>query len=195
MLQPCRPLGKPRLEEIEPHDGKDPAGHDEENVGQARWQSDPCVYRRREEDLPARKPEIERVKEKGSEFVMCANPVRVIGEQVMTGVGFVKMAMCAIDDTGRPEPEPIDESHFTIDADVFIEAIGQGPNPLLISELAGIVRSKRGNVIVDEDCRTALRHVFAGGDVATGAATVIQAMGAAKKAARAIDRMLSEEQI
>jgi len=153
------------------------------------------VYRRREEDLPARKMEVERAKEEGIEFVMCANPVRVLGEEVMTGVEFVKMAMCGLDDTGRPEPEPIDGSHFTIDADVFIEAIGQGSNPLLISELAGILRGKRGNVIVDEDCRTALRHVFAGGDVATGAATVIQAMGAAKKAARAIDRMLSEEQI
>jgi glutamate synthase (NADPH/NADH) small chain len=139
--------------------------------------------------------EVERVKEEGIEFVMCANPVRVLGEEVMTTVEFVKMAMCGLDDTGRPEPEPIDGSHFTIDADVFIEAIGQGLHPLLISELAGIVRGKRGNVIVDEDCRTALRHVFAGGDVATGAATVIQAKGAAKKAARAIDRMLSEEQI
>jgi glutamate synthase (NADPH) small chain len=152
------------------------------------------VYRRRKEDLPARKPEIERAKEEDIEFVMCANPVRVIGEQVMTGVGFVKMAMCAIDDTGRPEPEPIEGSYFAIDADVFIEAIGQGPNPLLISELEGITRGSRGNVVVDEEYRTALYHVFAGGDVATGTATVIWAMGAAKKAALAIDRMLKGEQ-
>ena len=103
------------------------------------------------------------------------------------------MSMCDLDDTGRPAPSIVKGSHFTIDADIFIEAIGQDTNPLLISELNGIVRGKRGTIIVDEDGRTALRHVYAGGDVATGAATVILAMGAAKKAAFAIDRMLREE--
>lgn len=151
------------------------------------------VYRRREEDLPARKAEVLRAKEEGVEFLTCANPVRILGDQAVTGVECVRMAMCDPDQSGRPEPSPVEGSGFTVDADVFIQAIGQGPNPLLISQLPGIRRGKRGNVIADEDGRTALRHVFAGGDVATGAATVILAMGAAKKAARAIDLMLREE--
>lgn len=151
------------------------------------------VYRRREEDLPARAAEIARAKEEGIEFVSCANPTRILGDQVMTGVECVKMEMCALDASGRPEPAPIEGSHFTIDADIFIAAIGQGPNPLLISLLPELKRGKRGNVIVDDEFRTSMRKVFAGGDVATGAATVILAMGAAKNAARAIDRMLREE--
>lgn len=151
------------------------------------------VYRRREEDLPARKAETVHAKEEGIEFMMCANPVRIIGDQVMTGVECVKMEMCAPDASGRPEPAPVEGSHFTIDADVFIAAIGQGPNPLLISELPELTRGKRGNVLVDEEFRTSMRKVYAGGDVATGAATVILAMGAAKQAARAIDAMLRKE--
>jgi glutamate synthase (NADPH/NADH) small chain len=151
------------------------------------------VYRRREEDLPAREAETARAKEEGIEFVMCTNPVRIIGDQVMTGVECVRMEMCDPDATGRPEPVPVEGSHVTLDADVFIAAIGQGPNPLLISELPELKRGKRGNVIVDEEFRTSLRKVYAGGDVATGAATVILAMGAAKQAAHAIDRMLREE--
>ncbi|MDO9034313.1 MAG: NADPH-dependent glutamate synthase, partial [Methanoregula sp.] len=151
------------------------------------------VYRRREEDLPAREAESLRAKEEGIEFVMCANPVKILGDQVITGVECVRMEMCDLDPSGRPEPAPVQGSHFTIDADVFIAAIGQGPNPLLISEIPELKRGKRGNVIVDEEFRTSMPKVFAGGDVATGAATVILAMGAAKSAAQAIDKMLREE--
>jgi glutamate synthase (NADPH/NADH) small chain len=151
------------------------------------------VYRRREEDLPAREAESLRAKEEGIEFVMCVNPVKILGDQEITGVECVRMEMCDLDQSGRPEPAPIEGSHFTIDADVFIAAIGQGPNPLLISEIPELKRGKRGNVIVDDEFRTSMRKVFAGGDVATGAATVILAMGAAKSAALAIDKMLREE--
>jgi len=151
------------------------------------------VYRRRKVDLPARMAEITRAEEEGVTFVMCANPVRIIGEQSVTGVECVKQEMGADDASNRPEPAPIIGSEFTIDADVCIEAIGQGPNPLLINELPALVRGRRGNIIVDENGRSSIRHVYAGGDVATGAATVILAMGAAKKAAHAIDRMLREE--
>lgn len=151
------------------------------------------VYRRREEDLPARAPEIARAKEEGVEFISCANPVRIIGDQVMTGVECVRMEMCALDTSGRPEPAQKEGSEFVIDADIFITAIGQGPNPLLISEIPGLKRGKRGNVIVDDDFKTSQRKIFAGGDVATGAATVILAMGAAKSAAHAIDRMFRQE--
>ncbi|MDO9325958.1 MAG: NADPH-dependent glutamate synthase [Methanoregula sp.] len=151
------------------------------------------VYRRREEDLPAREAETLRAKEEGIGFVMCANPVKILGDGTITGVECVRMEMCALDQSGRPEPAPIEGSHFTIDADVFIAAIGQGPNPLLISEIPDLKRGKRGKVIVDSEFLTSMRKVFAGGDVATGAATVILAMGAAKSAAHAMDRMLREE--
>lgn len=151
------------------------------------------VYRRREEDLPARAAEIARAKEEGIEFLMCANPVRIIGDQIMTGVECMRMEMCALDASGRPEPAPVDGSHFTIDVDVFIEAIGQGPNPLLISEMPELKRGRSANLEVGPDGNTTLRHVYAGGDVATGAATVILAMGTAKTAAHAIDRMLKGE--
>jgi glutamate synthase (NADPH) small chain len=152
------------------------------------------VYRRREEDLPARQAEIRHAKEEGVEFVTCANPVRIIGDSYMTGVECIRMEMCDLDESGRPEPKELEGSRFVIDADMFIEAIGQGPNPLLIRKIEGIAQGKRGNVIVDEDGRTSLSGFFAAGDVATGAATVILAMGGAKKAARAIDRMLREEE-
>jgi glutamate synthase (NADPH/NADH) small chain len=151
------------------------------------------VYRRREEDLPAREAESQRAKEEGIEFVMCTNPIRILGDGGVTGVECVRMEMCALDQSGRPEPAPIEGSHFTIDADVFIAAIGQGPNPLLISEIPELERGKRGNVIVDAQFRTSMHKVFAGGDVATGAATVILAMGAAKSAAQAMDAMLREK--
>lgn len=102
------------------------------------------------------------------------------------------MEMCALDETGRPSVRPVDGMTFTIDADMFIEAVGQGPNPLLISEIKGMERKKPGNVVVDTEGRTSIPRIFAAGDVATGAATVIMAMGTAKEAARAIDRMFRE---
>ena len=151
------------------------------------------VYRRRKEDLPARQAEIARAEEEGVAFVMCTNPVRILGEQSVTGVECVRQEMGAEDATKRPEPTPIPGSEFILEADVCVEAIGQGPNPLLIHELPALARGKRGNIIVDENGRSSIRHVYAGGDVATGAATVILAMGAAKTAAHAIDRMLKEE--
>jgi glutamate synthase (NADPH/NADH) small chain len=148
------------------------------------------VYRRREEDLPARRAEVIRAKEEGVEFVLCANPIRILGDPFVTGVECVRTEICDPDDTGRPEPAPVEGSNFVIDADMCIQAIGQGPNPLLIRKLEGIRYGRKGNIMVDEEGSTNLDRVFAAGDVATGAATVILAMGGAKKAARAIDRML-----
>jgi len=151
------------------------------------------VYRRREEDLPARAVEVENARAEGVHFVCCANPVRVTGEKTVQAVECVRMSMCELDESGRPKPSCVEGSNFLIEADVFIEAIGQGPNPLLISMLPQLDRERRGNVVVDADGQTTLSRVYAGGDVATGAATVIWAMGSAKKAAAAIDRMLREE--
>jgi glutamate synthase (NADPH/NADH) small chain len=151
------------------------------------------IYRRREEDLPARAAEVANAVEEGVEFVCCANPTRILGGPSVSGIECVRMDMCDIDESGRPSPKQIKGSDFTLDVDVVIEAIGQGPNPLLLSLLPGIGRGRRGNIVVDDEGKSSLPHVFAGGDVASGASTVISAMGAAKQAARAIDRMLNSE--
>lgn len=151
------------------------------------------VYRRREDDFPARAVEVSNAQAEGVNFLCCANPVKVLGEKTVSGVECVRMAMCELDESGRPKPSCIEESNFVLEADVFIEAIGQGPNPLLISMLPALTRERRGNVVVDEDGQTTIARVYAAGDVATGAATVIWAMGSAKKAAAAIDRMLRRE--
>ncbi|MEN6342615.1 MAG: NADPH-dependent glutamate synthase [Methanospirillum sp.] len=144
------------------------------------------VYRRREEDFPARRDEVRHAKEEGVEFVTCAAPVRILGEPAVTGVECVAMAMCELDESGRPEPREIEGSSFVIDADTVIQAIGTRPNPLLV-RLLGAATGRKGNLVVDEDGRTSVPRVYAGGDIATGAATVILAMGAGKRAAGAID--------
>jgi glutamate synthase (NADPH/NADH) small chain len=151
------------------------------------------VYRRRAEDLPARKAEVERAAEEGVEFLLCTNPVRILGDQSVSGVECVRMEMCDPDQSGRPEPVPVEGSAFTIEADLLVQAIGQGPNPLLIRRLSGVSYGRKGNLEVDETGKTSRDRYYAAGDVATGAATVILAMGGAKKAAMAIDAMLRGE--
>ena len=151
------------------------------------------IYRRGEEEMPARRAEVVHAKEEGIEFVTCANPTRILGEGCVTGIECVRMSLCDIDASGRRSPEPIRGSEFTLDVDMVIQAIGTSPNPLLVSLIPGLERARRGNVVVDEDGRTSVPHVYAGGDIATGAATVIEAMGSAKRAAAAIDAMLKEE--
>ena len=151
------------------------------------------IYRRGEEEMPARRAEVVHAKEEEIEFYTCANPTRILGEQSVTGVECVKMSLCGIDASGRRSPEPIEGSEFTLDVDMVIQAIGTSPNPLLVSLIPGLERGRRGNVVVDKNGRTSIPHVYAGGDIATGAATVIEAMGSAKKAAAAIDAMLKGE--
>jgi glutamate synthase (NADPH/NADH) small chain len=148
------------------------------------------IYRRREEDLPARRAEIDNAREEKVEFITCTNPVRILGGPEVTGIECTRMDMCEPDASGRPRPMAIEGSNFTLDVDIVIEAIGQGPNPLLVQIMPGLERERKGNVVVDETGLTSIEHVYAGGDVATGAATVIEAMGAAKKAAQAMNRML-----
>jgi glutamate synthase (NADPH) small chain len=145
------------------------------------------VYRRREEDFPARRDEVRHAKEEGIEFVTCAAPVRIHGEPAVTGVECVRMSMCDLDASGRPSPKEVEGSSFMIDADIVIQAIGTSPNPLLVRLLPGAATGRKGNLVVDEDGRTTVPRVYAGGDIATGAATVIVAMGAGKRAAAAID--------
>ncbi|KDE55324.1 NADPH-dependent glutamate synthase [Methanoculleus sp. MH98A] len=151
------------------------------------------IYRRGEEEMPARRAEVLHAQEEGIEFYTCTNPTRILGEQCVAGIECVKMSLCGLDASGRRSPEPIEGSEFTLDVDMVVQAIGTSPNPLLVSLIPGLKRARKGNVVVDENGRTSIPHVYAGGDIATGAATVIEAMGSAKKAAAAIDAMLKGE--
>jgi len=151
------------------------------------------IYRRGEEEMPARRAEVVHAKEEGIEFLTCTNPIRILGKGGVTGIECVKMSLCEMDASGRRSPEPIEGSGFTLDVDMVIQAIGTSPNPLLVSLIPGLERGRKGNVVVDKNGRTSIPHVYAGGDIATGAATVIEAMGTAKRAAAAINAMLKGE--
>lgn len=149
------------------------------------------VYRRTETEMPARKEEIENAKEEGIIFKLLTNPTRIFGENGwITKMECIKNELGALDSSGRRRPVPIKGSEYIMPVDTMILAIGQGPNPLLINRIEGLKLNENGNVIADEDGRTSVEGIFAGGDIVTGAATVILAMGAGKKAARAIDRYL-----
>ena len=152
------------------------------------------VYRRRMEDLPARQDEIKNAAEEGVEFICCANPTKILGEVTVSGIECVKMDMGKLDESNRPIPTPMTgpDSTFTLEADVVIEAIGQSPNPLLLSLMPDLERGRHGTVFVNSSGMTSILHVFAGGDIATGAATVIEAMGTAKKAAAAMNEYLTK---
>jgi len=149
------------------------------------------VYRRSEEEMPARKEEIERAREEGVKFLTLTQPVRFIGEEKVEKMECIRMRLGEPDESGRRRPIPIEGSNFTIDVDQVIIAIGQKPNPLVMRTTKGLVYDeKRGIIIADKYGRTSKERVFAGGDVTTGAATVIAAMGAGRIAAEAIDRLL-----
>ncbi|MGB4268913.1 MAG: FAD-dependent oxidoreductase, partial [Spirochaetota bacterium] len=127
-------------------------------------------------------------------FKLLTNPVRFIGDEKgrVKAVECIQMELGEPDASGRRSPIPVKGSEFIIDIDVAIIAIGNGPNPLIPKTTPGMDTTKRGNIIADpETMKTSKRGVFAGGDIVTGAATVIQAMGAGKKAAKAIDEYLS----
>ncbi len=153
------------------------------------------LYRRTEAEMPARVEEIEHAKEEGVVFRLLTNPVRFIGTEkgLLKSVEFLKMKLGEPDESGRRRPVPIPGSEEILDIDTAVVAIGQSPNPLVPRSLPGLKLGKHGNIITDEDGRTSIPGVFAGGDIATGAATVILAMGAGKKAARAIDQYIKEK--
>lgn len=151
------------------------------------------VYRRGEEEMPARREEIEHAKEEGIIFRLLTNPVRILGDEKFNvkAVECIKMELGEPDESGRRSPVAVEGSEFTIPADVVVIAIGTSPNPIIFKGSEGLEQSKRGTVVADEETgATSKCGVFAGGDVVTGAATVISAMGAGKKAARAIDEYL-----
>ena len=153
------------------------------------------IYRRSEEEMPARKEEIHHAKEEGIEFKFLCNPTKILCDNNCTvnGIECVKMELGEPDFTGRRTPHKIEGSEFNIDVDAVIMALGTTPNPLIRSTTVGLETNKKGCFIVNEDMKTTKEAVYAGGDAVTGAATVILAMGAGKKAAKAIDEYLKEK--
>ena len=152
------------------------------------------VYRRGEEELPARKEEVHHAKEEGIIFKLLNNPCEIHGEDGwVTGIEVVKQELGEPDASGRRSPVPVEGSNYVIPVETVIIAIGQSPNPLIRQTTPGLETQKWGGIIVDEDTmKTSKDGVYAGGDTVTGAATVILAMGAGKKAAKAIDEQLSK---
>lgn len=152
------------------------------------------VYRRGEEEIPARAEEVHHAKEEGIIFKLLTNPTRINGEDGwVTSMECVEMELGEPDDSGRRRPIVKEGSEFTIETGTVIVSIGQSPNPLIRQTTPGLETQKWGGIIVDEDTmKTSRDNVWAGGDVVTGAATVILAMGAGKKAAKAIDEALSK---
>ena len=153
------------------------------------------VYRRGEEELPARKEEVGHAKAEGIEFKLLHNPTCIIGTEQgwVKGLECVKMELGAPDASGRRSPKEIPGSNFVLDVDMVIMAIGQGANPLLKQTTPDLEVTKRGNIIVNDEEATSIPGVFAGGDIVTGAATVISAMGAGKKAAQAMAAYLEQQ--
>ncbi|HEX67989.1 MAG TPA: NADPH-dependent glutamate synthase [bacterium] len=150
------------------------------------------IYRRTEKEMPARREEVINAREEGVEFQFLTQPIEIVEEEgVVKGVKCLRMRLGEPDESGRRRPIPIEGSEFFIPLDTIIIAIGQSPNPLLPSTVKGLEIGKKGNIIVDEEGATSLPRVFAGGDIVTGAATVISAMGAGRRAARAIHELLS----
>ena len=150
------------------------------------------VYRRGREEMPARGEEIEHAEEEGIVFELLTNPVEVLGEGGrVTALKCVRMALGEPDASGRRSPVPIEGSEFEMDVDQVIVALGTSPNPLIRKSTDKIEFSRRGTIVVDEETmRTSNDRIYAGGDAVTGAATVILAMGAGRKAAAAIKAKL-----
>ena len=147
------------------------------------------VYRRTENEMPARREEIQNAKDEGVLFKLLTQPVRIIddGKGFIGGLECIVMELGEPDESGRRKPIPVKDSNFILDVDTVIVAIGQNPNPLLPKVTPGLKTNKDGTVRVDKNFMTSMPGVFAGGDIITGADTVISAMGAGKKAACAID--------
>jgi glutamate synthase (NADPH/NADH) small chain len=147
------------------------------------------VYRRTEKELPARVEEVHHAKEEGIKFELLTNPIEVLGDENgwVTGVKCIRMELGEPDESGRRSPVPVEGSEFVIETDSVIMSLGTSPNPLIAQTTSGLETNRRGCLVADESGATTRKGVFAGGDAVTGAATVILAMGAGRKAASAIN--------
>ena len=147
------------------------------------------VYRRSEAELPARREEVHHAKEEGIRFELLTNPVEILGDENgwVKGMKCIRMELGEPDASGRRSPVPVPGSEFIVECDTVIMSLGTSPNPLIAKTTPGLERSRRGGLVADEAGATTREGIFAGGDAVTGAATVILAMGAGRKAASAID--------
>ena len=144
------------------------------------------VYRRSREEMPARKEEIEHAEEEGIRFMLLTSPVEILGADKVEGMRVIKMRLTEPDERGRRRPVPVENSEFEIACDQVIMALGTSPNPILKRSAPDLETDAKGVIKVDENGLTSIPRVYAGGDAATGAATVILAMSAGKRAAAAI---------
>jgi len=154
------------------------------------------VYRRSRQEAPCRKEELENAEEEGVKFKFLTNPIKFLSNSYgwVCGMECIAMQLGEPDESGRRRPIPIEGSEFTIDVDTVIVAVGQTPNPMIPKTTEGLQTTKWGGIIVEEETgKTSIERVYAGGDIVSGAATVISAMGAGKKAARAIHTYLSNK--
>ena len=153
------------------------------------------VYRRGLEELPARKEEVHHAMEEGIDFKVLNNPVKILGNEEgwVTGMEVVKMELGEPDASGRRRPIPVEGSNYVLDVDCVIMALGTSPNPILKKSTNGLETYKKGCISADENGKTSLEGVYAGGDAVTGAATVILAMGAGKTAAKSIDEYIKSK--
>ena len=154
------------------------------------------VYRRSEAEMPARREEIHHAKEEGIEFLFLNNPTKILGDDKgrVRGMECIRMELGEPDDSGRRRPIEVPGSEFELDVDAVIMSLGTSPNPLIRSTTPGLDANRKGCLVADEDTMATTREgVYAGGDAVTGAATVILAMGAGKKAAEAMDKYLREK--
>ena len=153
------------------------------------------VYRRSEKELPARVEEVHHAKEEGIEFKMLTNPTAILGDESgwVKAINCVEMELGEPDESGRRSPVVVEGSDFEIECDVVVMALGTSPNPLIASTTEALETNRRGCIVADDWGATSRQGVFAGGDAVTGAATVILAMGAGRKAATAIDRYIKEK--
>ena len=153
------------------------------------------VYRRGMEELPARREEVEHAEEEGIIFKTLCNPVEVLADENddVKGIRCIRMELGEPDASGRRRPIEVPGSEFDVDVDCVIMALGTSPNPLIKSTTKGLEINKKGGIVVNEDGLTSRENVYAGGDAVTGAATVILAMGAGKKAAESMHQYLQEK--
>ena len=150
------------------------------------------IYRRSRKEMPARAEEIENAEEEGVIFKLLTNPVRFIGNEqgLLKAMECIRMKLGEPDESGRRRPIPIEGSEFTIEVDTAIIAIGRTPNPIIQRTTEGLEVTRWGTIVADENGKTSIEGVYAGGDIVTGEATVISAMGAGKRAAKAIHEYL-----
>jgi len=152
------------------------------------------VYRRTEDEMPARKEEVHHAQQEGVEFKMLCSPLEIRGRDgFVTGLTATRMELGEPDASGRRAPVCVLDSDFEIECDTVIMAVGTRANPLLSKAAPGLELTRRGYIVADDECATSMPGVYAGGDIVTGAATVILAMGAGKTAARAIDSWVRRE--